>query len=33
MAVNAITEAGKFLNLKCPLKGEYKIGNNWAETH
>lgn len=33
MAVESITEAGKFLNLKCPLKGEYKIGNNWAETH
>ena len=33
MAVQAITEAGKVLGLRCPLTGEYKVGNNWAETH
>lgn len=33
MAVNAIRQAGVDLALKCPLKGEYKIGNNWSETH
>jgi DNA polymerase I-like protein with 3'-5' exonuclease and polymerase domains len=33
MAVQAITEAGKVLGLRCPLAGEYKVGNNWAETH
>ncbi len=33
MAVQSITDAGLALDLKCPLKGEYKIGNNWAETH
>ena len=32
-ACNAIRKAGEELALKCPLKGEYKIGNNWAETH
>lgn len=32
-AVNAITAAGEYFDLKCPLKGEFKIGNNWAETH
>jgi DNA polymerase-1 len=31
--VNAIWKAGETLNLLCPLDGEYKIGNNWAETH
>ena len=31
--VNAIAKAGKVLNFKCPLDGEYKIGNNWKETH
>lgn len=33
MACEAIAAAGGILNLKCPLKGEYKIGNTWAETH
>ena len=33
MAVQAITEAGKALGLRCPLAGEYKVGNNWGDTH
>lgn len=33
MAVQAITEAGKALGLRCPLAGEYKVGSNWADTH
>lgn len=32
-ALWAIPEAGRLLNLKCPLKGEAKVGNTWAETH
>ena len=31
--VDAIKKAGKVLGIKCPLDGEYNIGNNWAETH
>ena len=31
--VEAIINAGKFLNLKCPLDGEYNVGRNWSETH
>ena len=31
--VSAIIKAGKILNFKCPLDGEYKVGTNWAETH
>lgn len=31
--VQAIKDAGEELNFKCPLDGQYKIGNNWAETH
>ncbi len=31
--VRAIVTAGKHFNLRCPLNGEYKIGNTWAETH
>ena len=29
----AIKEAGIVLNMRCPLDGEYKIGNSWKETH
>jgi DNA polymerase I-like protein with 3'-5' exonuclease and polymerase domains len=32
-AVASIKEAGEFFNLRCPLDGEYKIGNNWSGTH
>jgi len=32
-AVEAITEAGEHFNLRCPLDGEYKVGDNWSETH
>ena len=32
-AVALIAETGKQFNLRVPLTGEYKIGNNWAETH
>lgn len=31
--VDAIRGAGEVYNFRCPLDGEYKIGNNWAETH
>lgn len=33
LAVSAIVEAGEQLNMRCPLDGEYQIGNSWAETH
>ena len=29
----AIIDAGKAYNLRCPLDGEYKVGRNWRETH
>ena len=29
----SIIEAGEHFKLRCPLDGEYKIGNNWRETH
>lgn len=32
-ALWAIPEAGRLLDVKCPLKGEVKVGRNWAETH
>lgn len=31
--VDCIKSAGIELNVACPLDGEYKIGNNWKETH
>lgn len=29
----AIKNVEKLLNMNCPLDSEYKVGNNWAETH
>jgi DNA polymerase I-like protein with 3'-5' exonuclease and polymerase domains len=29
----AIKEAGEILELRCPMKGSYRIGRNWYETH
>jgi DNA polymerase I-like protein with 3'-5' exonuclease and polymerase domains len=31
--VECIAKAGDFFNITIPLTGEYKVGNNWAETH
>ena len=33
LGVKAIQEAGKYLELRCPLDGEYKIGDSWDATH
>ena len=33
LGVQAIEEAGRVLNMRCPLTGEYKVGNSWKETH
>ena len=33
LGVAAIEEAGIKLGLRCPLTGEYRVGNNWKETH
>lgn len=32
-AQRAIRKAGECFNFRCPLDGEYSIGDNWAETH
>lgn len=29
----AIIDAGEYFNLRLPLDAEYKIGDNWKETH
>lgn len=33
LMVESIKAAGVHFDMRCPLDGEYKIGNNWAETH
>ena len=33
LGVKAIIQAGKNLNLNCPLDGDYNIGDGWHETH
>jgi DNA polymerase-1 len=33
IAAEAITSAGEYYHLRCPLKGTSTIGDTWAETH
>ena len=33
LGVKAIERASEHFNMRCPLTGEYKIGENWYETH
>jgi len=33
LGVQAIKKAGEYFNMRCPLDGEYKVGNSWRETH
>ena len=33
LAIKAIKDTGKYFNIRLPLTGEYKIGDNWSETH
>jgi DNA polymerase I-like protein with 3'-5' exonuclease and polymerase domains len=33
LGILAIEDAGKKLQMRCPLAGEYKVGNSWKETH
>jgi DNA polymerase I-like protein with 3'-5' exonuclease and polymerase domains len=33
LGVQTIEEAGRVLKMRCPLTGEYKVGNSWKETH
>ncbi|MEG1912862.1 MAG: DNA polymerase, partial [Cloacibacillus sp.] len=33
LAVQSFRDAGQQFNFRCPLDGEYKYGQNWADTH
>ena len=33
LAIQAAKETKDYFNLRCALDAEYKVGNNWAETH
>jgi DNA polymerase I-like protein with 3'-5' exonuclease and polymerase domains len=33
LGTQAIVDAGVVLEMRCPLAGEFKVGNNWKETH
>jgi len=33
LGVQAIVDTANVLDMNCPLDGEYKIGDNWSETH
>lgn len=33
LAINSFKKAGEYFNLKCPLTGEARVGQNWMESH
>ena len=33
LGIKSIQQAGEYFNMRCPLNGEYKVGDNWSETH
>ncbi|WP_234049834.1 MULTISPECIES: DNA polymerase [unclassified Xanthobacter] len=33
LAADAIRKSGEYFGFRCPLKGNFDIGDNWAETH
>ena len=33
IAVRAIEMAGQHFNMRCPTTGEFKVGQNWSQTH
>jgi DNA polymerase I-like protein with 3'-5' exonuclease and polymerase domains len=33
LATSCMEAAGTFYGLNCPLAGDYKVGDSWAETH
>ena len=33
IAVKSIRDAGKYFGIRCQLDGEFKVGDNWANTH
>jgi DNA polymerase I-like protein with 3'-5' exonuclease and polymerase domains len=30
---NSIRDSGRHFNLRCPMDGEFKVGDTWADTH
>jgi len=32
-AVSAFEEAGTYYDFRCPITGEFKVGQTWADTH
>jgi DNA polymerase-1 len=33
IVVQAIEQAGRDFDFRCPLTGEYRCGKNWSQTH
>ena len=33
LAINSFRKSGEYFNLKCPMTGESRVGQNWMETH
>jgi DNA polymerase I-like protein with 3'-5' exonuclease and polymerase domains len=33
LAINSFRKSGEYFNLKCPMTGEARVGQNWEQTH
>ena len=33
LAIDSFRKSGEYFNLKCPMTGESRVGQNWMETH
>jgi DNA polymerase I-like protein with 3'-5' exonuclease and polymerase domains len=33
LAIDSFRKSGEYFNLKCPMTGEARVGQNWMETH
>ena len=33
LAIDSFRKSGEYFDLKCPLTGEARVGQNWMETH
>jgi len=33
LLVESMEATTEYYNMNCPITGEYKVGNSWAETH
>jgi hypothetical protein len=33
LAIDSFRKSGEYFNLKCPMTGDARVGQNWEQTH